>query len=272
MKTLDEFYEHLEYQKQFRPVTIDNYKRMLNKIFRDLGTFKISQEQGEQWILTMQKRKLSASHINNTAATLTRYTGFVNGGVELIRMKKPKPLIKDTLTEGEIARILAACRNSREKAMIALLAYSGIRANELCNLTVKDLDLDNGIVQVIDGKGGKDGVSYIPRECCKMISEYLGEYSTNPHLFKTLQRKNKYTTYALRKMVKKVSVIAGIKKRVFPHLFRHSLATNLIKRGADITTVQQQLRHSNPQTTQIYIRSFPERVHDTYTFYKPQYV
>lgn len=272
MNDIENFYENLEYKLQFRLVTIGNYKRTLNKVFRDLGTLKVNKEHAESWILNMQKRKLSASHINNTAAILTRYMKFIGNEVTLMRVKKPKPLIKDTLTEGEVARIIAACDNSRERAMISLLAYSGVRASELCNLKVKDLDLDNGVVQVINGKGGKDGVSYIARECCKMVSEYMKDYKTNCLLFRTLQRFNPYSTWALRKLVKKVSRLARINKRVYPHLFRHSLATNLIKKGANILTVQQQLRHENLETTQIYIRSFPERVQDEYRFFKPNYV
>jgi len=266
------FFDDLEYKKQFRPVTIGNYKKVLKKVFKDLGTLKISKKQAEEWILVMQKRRMSASHINNTAVILERYMVFTKQKVKLIRVKKLKPLVKDTLSEGEIARILAACSNKREKAMIAVLAYSGLRASELCNLTVPNVDLDKGIIQVINGKGGKDGVSYISRECCKIVNEYLQDYSTNPHMFKTLIRKTRYTTWALRKMVKKIAKKAGIEKRVYPHLFRHSLATNLVKRGANVLMVQKQLRHEKLETTQIYIRSFPGRVQDEYQFFVPEYL
>jgi len=268
---LDAFYEHLEYKEQFRPYTIDGYKRTLHKVFKDLETTNIKPKQAEKWMLNMQKKKYSASYINNTAVILERYLKFNRKKVKLLRVKKPKPLVKDTLTEGEIARILAACSNIREKAMVAILAYSGLRANELCSLTVPNVDLDRGIIQVIGGKGGKDGVSYISRECCKIVNEYLQEYSTNPHMFKTLVRKNRYTTWALRKMIKKVARKAGIEKRVYPHLFRHSLATNLVKRGANVLMVQKQLRHEKLETTQIYIRSFPGRVQDEYQFFVPEY-
>ena len=269
---MDKFYDYLQYKQQFRPYTIDGYKRVLNKVFRDLGTLKVKPKQADDWMLNMQKKKYSASHINNTANILEKYIKFKGKKIKLIRVKKPKPSIKDTLTEGEVARILAAAKNSREKAMLAILAYSGVRANELCNLKVKDIDLDNGILKVIDGKGGKDGVCYISRECCKMINEYLKEHETNPHLFKTLQRKARYTTWALRKMVKVVAKRAGISKRVCPHLFRHSLASNLIKKGANIITVQNQLRHEKIDTTMVYIRSFPERIKDEYQYFVPNYI
>ena len=271
-KTIKSFYEHLQYERQFRPATVVGYEKTLGKVEKVLGTLKLNRKDCRDWMRDMQKKEYSASYINNTAAILTRYMGFVNKSVKLIRVKKPEPLVKDTLTEGEVARIIAATKNSREKAIIGLLAYSGLRASELCNLRVNDVDLDNGVVKVIEGKGGRDGISYIPSECCKMISEYLKEYDTNPHLFKTLRMRAKYTTWALRKLIKKVARKAGVEKRTYPHLFRHSLATNLVKKGANILTVQKQLRHKNLETTQIYIRSFPERVQDEYRFYKPNYV
>ena len=261
-------------QKQIDKVieTIKKSKTTLEASENLQKKFDLSKKQAEEWILVMQKRRMSASHINNTAVILERYMVFTKQKVKLIRVKKLKPLVKDTLSEGEIARILAACSNKREKAMIAVLAYSGLRASELCNLTVPNVDLDKGIIQVINGKGGKDGVSYISRECCKIVNEYLQDYSTNPHMFKTLIRKTRYTTWALRKMVKKIAKKAGIEKRVYPHLFRHSLATNLVKRGANVLMVQKQLRHEKLETTQIYIRSFPGRVQDEYQFFVPEYL
>jgi len=66
-KTLEDFYNELEYKKQFRFITIENYKKVLKKIFKDLGTLKVTKKQAENWMLNMQKEKFSASHINNIA-------------------------------------------------------------------------------------------------------------------------------------------------------------------------------------------------------------
>jgi len=271
---MEKFYEHLEFECNFREITIKNYKSVLKKVLRDLGTLKPRKKQVEEYLLAMKKKKYSASHLNNTISILDRYMKFIKRKIEVKRVKRPKPIIKDTLTEGEIARMLAAGKNSREQAMMAILAYSGIRNGEFCHLKVKDVDLDNGLVKIFNGKGGRDGISYISRECIKIVSRYLNEYPRNDDdsLFTTLVRNNQYTGWDLRKRVKVVAKRAGISKRVFPHLFRHSLATNLIKKGANIITVQNQLRHENLQNTMIYIRSFPERVQTEYNFHVPNYV
>jgi integrase/recombinase XerD len=206
---------------------------------------------------------------------LENYLRFLGRRFEkLERVKKPKPKIKDTLTEGEVARLLAAGKNSREKAIIAILAYTGIRNREFCNLKVRDVDLEKGVMRIIEGKGGKSGVSYLPREGSQIISKYLSECprGDNDFLVTTLVTGGQYTGWDLRKRVKVVAKRAGIEKRVYPHLFRHSLATNLIKNGASIISVQNQLRHESLNTTMVYVRTFPQRVQDEIQYFVPRYV
>ena len=224
--------------------------------------------------MAMRKKEYSASHVNNTTSVLENYLLFLGRRFKkLDRVRRPKPKIKDTLTEGEVARIIAAGKDSREKVMIALLAYTGIRNREFCNLKVKDVDLEKGVVKIFDGKGGKDGISYLPREGAQVVSKYLSEYprGEKEHLVTTVVRGNQYTGWDLRKRVKVISKRAGIEKRVFPHLFRHSLATNLIKNGANIMSVQNQLRHESLQTTLVYIKTFPQRVQDEVQYFCPRY-
>jgi len=274
-KTPEEFYEYLRYQKEFRPVTIGGYKNVLPRVLRHLGTLTPKPKEAREYLMEMRKKGYSVSHINNSTSIIENYLLFLGRKFKKFeRLKRPKPKIKDTLTEGEVARIIAAGKDSREKVMMGILAYTGIRNREFCNLRVKDVDLEKGVVRVFDGKGGKDGVSYLPREGAQLVSKYLSEYprDENEYLVTTLVRGNQYTGWDLRKRVKVVAKRAGIDKRVFPHLFRHSLATNLIKNGANLMSVQHQLRHESQTTTLVYIRAFPQRIQDTLQFYAPHYV
>lgn len=273
-KTPEDFYDYLRYKRNLRKVTVSNYKCILGKVLRDLGTLKPKARLVEEYALQIRKKECSASHFNNTAVILENYLLFIGIKVNLGRIKKPKPIIKDTFTEGEVARMLAACKNSREEAVIAVLAYSGVRNGELCRLRVEDIDLDNGVVKVFDGKGGKDGVSYISRECVQIVGRYLSEYprKKEDYLITTLVRGNQYASWDLRKLVRVVARRAKIEKRAYPHLFRHSLATNLIRSGCSIITVQNQLRHEKLDTTLIYVRSFPQRIQTEYNYHVPSYV
>lgn len=274
-KTPDGFYDYLRYEKEYRPVTIENYKSVLPKVLRDLGTLTPKPKEVKEYLLAMRKKEYSASHINNTTSILENFLLFLGRKFDkLERVKKPKPTIKDTLTEGEVARLIAAGKDSREKAMMALLAYTGLRNREFCNLKVRDVDFEKGIVRVINGKGGRNGVSYLAREGAGIISRYLGDYPRDEgdFLFTTLVRGNQYVGGDLRKRVKVIAKRAGIEKRVYPHLLRHSLATNLVKNGANIVTVQNQLRHSDLKITMIYVKSFPQRVQDEVQYFVPRYL
>lgn len=274
-KTLDEFYDYLKYERGYRPVTVGNYKRVLPKILRDLGTERPKPREAEEYLLAMQRKNYSASHINNSTNILENWLYFIGKKFKPFkRVRRPKPIIKDTLTEGEVARIIAAGKDSREQAMMAILAYTGLRNREVCNLRVRDVDLEKGIVRVVDGKGGKSGVSYLAREGVQIVNRYLSSFprGDDKFLFTTLVRDNQYSGWDLRKRVKVVAKRAKVAKRVYPHLFRHSLATNLIKNGANIITVQNQLRHEKLDTTMVYVRSFPQRVQDEYQYFVPRYL
>lgn len=274
MNNIEKFYDYLLIKFNFQKITIENYRRVLGKVFKDLETIKPSKKQVETHIAKMKKKSYSCSHLINTAVAIERYMKFIKRPIKIAKPRKRVSLIKDTMTEGEVARILAATKNEREKAILAILAYSGIRNKELCNLRTHDINLDDNVLKVICGKFQKDRVVNISKECAKIVSKYIGQYIPNPNgqfLFTTLKEGKQYNGWALRKVVKVIAKRAKIKKRVYPHLFRHSLATNLINRGANILTVQQQLGHEKITTTMIYIQSSPQRVQKEYSFYVPSY-
>ena len=274
MINIEKFYDYLLVKFGFQKITIENYRRVLNKVFKDLETTRPSKAQVENYVAEMKKKSYSFSHLINTSVAIERYMEFIRRSIKIVKPRKRVSLIKDVMTEGEVARILAATKNNREKAMLAILAYSGIRNKELCNLKVHDINLDDNSLKVICGKFSKDRVVNISKECAKVVSGYIGQYIPNPNgqfLFTTLREGKQYNGWALRKVVKVVSKRANIKKRVYPHLFRHSLATNLINRGANILTVQQQLGHEKITTTMIYIQSSPQRTQKEYSFFVPSY-
>ena len=270
----EKFYDFLLIKLGFGEITIGGYKRVLSKFFRDTKTERPKKKQAETYIGDMRKKTYSFSHIINTSIAIRRYMEFIKRPIKITLPRKSRPLIKDVMTEGEVARILAATKNGREKAMLAILAYSGIRNKELCNLKAHDVNLDDNVIKVICGKFSKDRVVNISKECAKITAKYMGQYlpSVNGQfLFTTLREGKQYNGWALRKVVKVVSKRANIEKRVYPHLFRHSLATNMLNKGANILTIQSQLGHSKIETTMIYIRSFPYRVKMEYDFYVPSY-
>jgi len=222
----------------------------------------------------MYQKKYSYSHVVNTALALEHYTRYKGEVVKLARPKKPKRLIKDVLTESEVSRLLLATKNIRAKAMICLLAYSGVRNHELCNIKLGDVDLGGNQITVRDGKNRQDGVINISGECTRVLIEYLRAHprEKEDYLFTTLIRNNQLKTGDVRKLLRVTARKARIGRRVFPHLLRHSLASNLLNRGASLMMIQQQLRHRFIESTMIYVVSRPIRNRSEYDFHKPAYM
>ncbi len=178
----------------------------------------------------------------------------------------PKKANIVTLSEGKIAVMIFVAPDIRIKTMIAVLAYTGIRNDELTSLRVRDIDTAQQSLTVECGKGAKGRVCCISGDCLEILAEYLSEprwYAVGSGrekrlaepddlLFVTLREGKQMEEQSVRKWVRKVARAAKIDTRVWPHLFRHSFATQLINRGAAAHSVQALLGHSDLSTTMTY--------------------
>lgn len=222
----------------------------------------------------MMRSGASYAHITNTETSLEKYMAFLGHPIQLGRPKKPHRLVRGTLSEAEVTLLLAAARSLREKAMLALLAYAGLRNRELCRLRVRDVDLAGGSVHVAATKTQRDRNTYIAPACVRVLSDYLNERQPNADelLFVTLRTGKPYEQQCVRKMIRAAAQRAGLTKRVYPHLMRHSLATNLLHRGAHLLAIKEQLGHAFVTTTMIYVHSNPEHTRQQYRMFAPSYL
>lgn len=253
--------------------SIYNAEKILRRSIRIMGTQHPPHYLVEDLIASMYSDNYSYAHIVNTIRTVRRYMAFIGDPIEIGYPTRPKRTLKDTLTEAEVAVIIASAKNIREKSILTLLAYSGIRNNELCNVRVKDVDCGHNALHVELGKGAKDRNIPISGECTRMIMRYMAEYprEQDEFLFTTMRKNTQFTPWALRLLVNTVVGRTGIKKRVHPHLFRHSLASNMIARGASPITIQGILGHAFIETTMIYIRTKDKYLDAAYRVYAPSY-
>lgn len=254
-----------------------SYCDAVKRYIKATGIEKPKEEDVIKYIMTFYESKKSYSHIVNTSLALERYSEYNGNTFRLGRPRKPKRVIKDTLSEQEIARMFVFTRNIREKALIAVLSYSGLRNLELCNLKVGDINFQDNTIFVEGGKGSKDGMICISPSCTEIIKEYLRQYprTNDQTLFFSIaanRAQEGLKQEAVRKHIKNIAKRAGIQKRVYPHLMRHSLAINLLLKGCDIFTVQQQLRHSDITTTLTYVYSNTKIMNNRYQIFAPNYV
>lgn len=270
MQNNTEFAKFLCVRKGLNPVTINGHVKAISRISKQCD---LSKESADNYVFSLYQSGSSYSHKANQVKAIEYWFEFNGQDIRFARQRKPKPIIKQPLTEAEITRLLFVCKNIREKAIISVLAYSGIRPKELTNLRLQDIDFGTNEVRVIQGKGLKDAVIYVSAACIRILMEYLVKHPRNPQdlLFKTFDSLRPFNPGAQRKLVKVLAKRAGIIKRIYPYIFRHSLATNLIYRGADILTVKKQLRHSFIETTLLYIHSLGYEPRNNYERFVPSY-
>ncbi|MBP6925681.1 MAG: tyrosine-type recombinase/integrase [Candidatus Pacebacteria bacterium] len=181
----------------------------------------------------------------------------------------------DVISFSELQRLLRAPESQddveakyRDKAILEMLFSTGLRVSELCSLT-RDIDLSRDEFSV-RGKGGKVRVVFLSEDAKDALKKYLKERNDMAEsLFVSVSKNNNNVAdnkgldrRSIERIVKKHATIAGITKKVTPHVLRHCFATDLLSNGADIRAVQQLLGHADIGTTQIYTHVTDKHLRD----------
>lgn len=188
--------------------------------------------------------------------------------------------IPKALTEAEVDALLGAVpgdgpRPQRDRAILELLYAGGLRISELVGLDLGDVDLYDGLVRVM-GKGSKERVVPLGRSAREAIGDYLT--TGRPELANRRRsaalflnaRGGRLTRQGAWLIVRATGDRAGLGDRLFPHVLRHSCATHMLDRGADIRVVQELLGHASLSTTQVYTKVSPERLRAVYDAAHPR--
>ncbi len=154
-------------------------------------------------------------------------------------------------SEEEVVRILVAAGNLKHQCIIGMFYSTGARREELLNMRVADVDMDRMQVAIRAGKGKKDRITLLSQRMAVALEKYLNEYNPHYWLFEGVERK-KYSGTSITKVVRDARIAAGIKKKITPHVLRHSFATHLMDNGTDTRYIQELLGHKSLETTAIY--------------------
>lgn len=279
-----EFLEYMEIEKGRALRTIENYDHYLTVFLKQTGITtpeSISNEKIREFRLWLNRQ--SNGNIRNTGDTIKRKTqnyylialrtflkflakrGYKTIPSDQIELAKIEPRQIDVISQDELYRLLDAPNQEKDpermwrgKAILELLFSTGLRVSELCSLT-RDLDLKRDEFS-IRGKGSKVRVVFLSEEAKHAIREYLKSRKdfADAMFVKVSSEKIKtdgiggLTRRSIERIVKKYATIAGITKKVTPHVIRHCFATDLLSNGADLRSVQALLGHANITTTQVY--------------------
>ena len=166
-------------------------------------------------------------------------------------------------------------RGLRDRALLELLYATGLRVSGLLGLTLAQVDLDGGVVTTM-GKGRKERVVPIGDEAVRWIRRYAAGASPappaerpQPRLFVN-SRGGPLSRMGFWKILRAYGVTAGLSRAISPHVLRHSFATHLLERGADLRAIQMMLGHADLSTTQIYTHVLDERLRAVYERFHPR--
>lgn len=166
--------------------------------------------------------------------------------------KKKRGSVERLTLEEEFCFVDAAyAQDGRTGLMIQTLLETGCRASEFVELRIEDVSFSERLITIRKGKGNKRREVPIRRELAKLLQMHVGKRRAGP-LFRSRQRPYKYTRQRIGQIVRGVAREAGVTKRIYPHLLRHTIATKLLSLGMDIADVQCFLGHEEISTTRIY--------------------
>lgn len=270
---LENFKLYLEIERNLSSHTVKAYASDLRGFLEWAGNsvYELTYRNIRSYIARIQSENYSKTTISRKIAAVKTFYRYlyreklvsVNPAINIKSLKKARNL-PEFLTQAETARIMKQAVNSRDKAIFELLYASGMRISELCSLTFEDLNLDENEITVF-GKGGRERIVLISNRAKTFLDAYTANMPKTPNS-RVFLSVNKYPLQPrqVHRIIKKAAQRAGLTKKVSPHTFRHTFATRLLERGADLRAVQELLGHASVSNTQIYTHVSVERLRKTY--------
>ncbi|NEW82234.1 MAG: tyrosine-type recombinase/integrase [Mariniphaga sp.] len=281
------FLNHLKYERRYSPNTITAYENDLDqfvlfgkKLVEDFCVEEVDYHLIRQWIVSLMDNGISAKSVNRKISTLKTFFKFLmrEGVIEknptdkvaIPKMGKKLPVF---VQEKEMNRLLDGrfftedFEGCRDKAVVSLFYGTGIRLSELVGIRFPDLNLIEKMVKV-NGKRDKQRLVPFPLEISGVLNDYIKLRNelfptAENFLFLTGNGEPVYNKLIYRIVKRQLSLVTTVEKKS-PHILRHSYATHLLNRGADLNAIKELLGHANLAATQIYTHTTFEQLKKVY--------
>jgi integrase/recombinase XerD len=290
---ISSFLTHVRVEKGLSPNTVMAYRQDLAKFAlfaqkRKLALAAVSKDDLVDFLAALYRQKLESKSVARNLVTLRNFFRFAQMNELIaedpsINLESPKirRSLPGYLRLEEVDKLLQqpdakTALGLRDRAMLEVLYSTGLRVSELVSLRVNDLDTKVGCVRCI-GKGDKERLVPVGKKALAMVDKYLVEARAEllakapvvPTLF--LNRRGRgLSRVGVWKILSGYGRRAGLRMALTPHMLRHSFATHLLERGADLRSVQLMLGHADISTTQIYTHVVEERLKQIYKAHHPR--
>lgn len=285
---IEKFRNYLAVEKNYSPHTIKNYMVDLEEFSSFVGNEALENVNYltlRKFLAHLRSRSLAKRSIGRKLSSIRTFFKFLHregfmksnpaAGISTPKMDKKLPIFLD---EKEIVKFITApdkknFTGARDRAILETLYSAGIRVSELVGINIHNVDFVNGVIKVL-GKGRKERLAPVGNKAIEAIRNYLDyrnikKWNSKDALFLNKSGK-RLSDRHVRRIVDKYIKVLSRKEHVSPHTLRHSFATHLLNRGADLRIVQELLGHKNLSTTQIYTHVTTERLKSVYSKAHPR--
>ncbi len=273
---LGDYLNELRYERNLAENSLESYSRDIKSFLSFLSNSSITDlsevtvENGREFFLQLSQSGLNERSLARFHSSIKGFFSFLvvseyitKNPIARIKPPKLKKKLPEVLSPAEIDSLIAKTEDDtpaglRDRAIIEVLYACGIRVSELAGMKKNDIFYDDEMIRVL-GKGSKERLVPIGSSAINALKNYLtfgrpiiAKPGSGNTLFINAKRGGGLTRVGIWKIIKQYAELAGLSKRVYPHIFRHSFATHLIEGGANIRAVQEMLGHTDISVTQIY--------------------
>jgi integrase/recombinase XerD len=290
--TIDTYVAYLRDVKRMSPNTVESYARDLAALAgfaesRGKAVDALDRSDLEAFVRSLMASGLSPRSVARAVACVRGFYRFATvedkregSPADDLRAPRAWPALPRFLSLEDVDRLLAqpdtsTPRGLRDKALIEILYATGLRVSELVSLKTSNLHLNEGYLTCV-GKGSKERIVPVGQEAADWLQKYLARgrrellNGSSPWLFVNARDGGPLSRVGFWKVLKEYGIKAGISRELSPHVLRHSFATHLLERGADLRAIQVMLGHADLSTTQIYTHVLEARLRAVYDRYHPR--